>query len=321
MSRNCCLATLYFVLFAGCNVVSLFAETASVDTLFKVSRAENLYGKGVHAFFDKNYSGAIDLLTQTEQLGSEDPRPYYFLALAHSRLKHNDKADEYFKKAAQFEWEGQAVRDYNVSEALRRIQGNERLHIERYRTQAKLDWQKSEKRRREMLYAKENANEKRILSEIAGHPVVLAPFGAQSIDPLKTGKKIDVPLLDDSNSKPKTELPQVNPVLSPDNTEKSKPGDEVILTKDENENKKEEQNNDEENKNEENKEDDVKDEKNTGDDPFNSSDNQTMNSEDKESSEDKDVAAADESENSTKDENKKEDENEKEESEDDDPFK
>lgn len=323
MSRNCCLATLCFVLFAGCNVVSLFAETASVDTLFKVSRAENLYGKGVHAFFDKNYSGAIDLLAQAEQLGSEDPRPYYFLALAHSRLKHNDKADEYFKKAAQFEWEGQAVRDYNVSEALRRIQGNERLHIERYRTQAKLDWQKSEKRRREMLYAKENANEKRILSEIAGHPVVVAPFGAQSIDPLKTGKKIDVPLLDDSNSKPKTELPQVNPVLSPDNTEnntednteKSKPDDEVILTKDENENKKEEQNNDEENKNEENKEDDVKDEKNTGDDPFNSSDNQTMNSEDK------DVAAADESENSTKDENKKEDENEKEESEDDDPFK
>jgi tetratricopeptide (TPR) repeat protein len=216
MSRNYFWATLSFVLFTCCNIVSLFGVTE-----FKVSRSESLYGKGVHAFFDKDYEGAISLLTQAEQLGSEDPRPYYFLALSHFRLKQNDKADDYFKKAARFEWEGQSVRDYDVSGALRRIQGNERLHVERYRHQAKLDWQHAEKRKRDILYANEKANEKRILTEMAKHPVVMVPFGAQSIDPLGTGKKIEVQILEGSDSKPKKELPQINettPSNSPENT-------------------------------------------------------------------------------------------------------
>jgi hypothetical protein len=258
MSRNCFLATLCFVLWVSCNVALLFA-----DTLFKVSRSEHLYGKGVHAFFDKDYSGAIDLLTQAEQLGSEDPRPYYFLALAHSRLKHNDKANEYFKKAAQFEWEGQAARDYNVSEALRRIQGNERLNIERYRTQAKLDWQKMEKRKRDILYAKEKNNEKRILTEMAKHPVAVVPFGAQSIDPLKTGKKIEVLLSNDSDSLPKTESPKVNTTAASDDEEKSKSTEKTTLTKDDKEKENEDEN---ENKNKE--EDEKEKEKSEDDDPF-----------------------------------------------------
>jgi tetratricopeptide (TPR) repeat protein len=221
------------VFFVGNNVVSLFADTWS-----DVNRSENLYGKGVHAFFDKNYSETINLLTQVEQLGSEDPRPYYFLALAHSRLKHNDKAAGYFKKAAQFEWEGQAVRDYNVSEALRRIQGKERLNVERYRVQAKLNWQNAEKRKRDILYTREKNNEKRILTNMATqHPVVVVPFGAQSIDPLKTGKKIEVLLSNDSDTQPKKESTKINTTTPPDDTEKSRPNDETNLKKDDKENK------------------------------------------------------------------------------------
>jgi tetratricopeptide (TPR) repeat protein len=263
MSRNCFLATLCFVLFVGNNVVLLSAET--LDTLFKVSRSENLYGKGVHAFFDRDYSGTIDLLTQAEQLGSEDPRPYYFLALAHSRLKQNDKADEYFKQAAQFEWEGQAVRDYNVSESLRRIQGNERLNLERYRTQAKLDWQNAEKQKHDILYAKERTDEKRILTEMAKHPVVVAPFGAQSIDPLKTGKKIEIPLSNDFVSQPKTESLKVHTIASTnDDTEKSKPVEETTLSKNEKENDEKEN---KENTNDTNEKKNEKEES-EDDDPF-----------------------------------------------------
>ncbi|MDR2116595.1 MAG: hypothetical protein LBP87_09475 [Planctomycetaceae bacterium] len=227
MSGNYFLATLSFVLFTCCNIVSLLG-----DTEFKVSRSESLYGKGVHAFFDKDYEGTIGLLTQAEQLGCEDPRPYYFLALAHFRLKHDDKADDYFKKAARFEWEGQSVRDYNVSESLRRIQGNERLHVERYRNQAKSDWQHAEKRKRDILYANEKADEKRILTEMSKHPVVVVPFGAQSIDPLGTGEKIEVRILDEaSDSKPKKELPQTKetlPANTDNNTENTKSDDKQI---------------------------------------------------------------------------------------------
>lgn len=281
MSRNCFLATLSFILFTCCNIISLFG-----DTEFKASRSESLYGKGVHAFFDKDYAGAIDLLAQAEQLGSEDPRPYYFLALAHFRLKHNDKADDYFKKAARFEWEGQSVRDYNVSEALRRIQGNGRLHVERYRNQAKLDWQQAEKRKRDILYAKEKADEKRILTEMAKHPVVVVPFGAKSIDPLGTGKKIEVQILEDSDSKPKQELSPINENSPPNNTENVKSDDEKIS-------------------------DTPKDE----DDPFGTSDDQNNQNTENEKNETDNMTAPDHSDNNTeKDENKKEEAE-------DDPFK
>lgn len=289
MSGNCFLTTLSFVLVVCCHVVSLFG-----DTEFKVNRSESLYGKGVHAFFDKDYAGAVGLLAQAEQLGSEDPRPYYFLALAHFRLKHNDKADDYFKKAARFEWEGQSARDYNVSEALRRIQGNERLHVERYRNQAKLDWQQAEKRKRDILYANEKAVEKRILTEMSKHPVAVVPFGAKSIDPLGTGKKIEVPNLNDLDSEPKKELPETNETAPSNSIGNTKSDDKKM---DDTPNEKEEE------------------------DPFGNSNDQN-NKTDDEKNETNNMTSSDNNSDNNNNDNSKEDENKKEESDDDDdPFK
>ncbi|MDR2756276.1 MAG: tetratricopeptide repeat protein [Planctomycetaceae bacterium] len=292
MSGNYFWATLSFVLFTCCHVVSLFGVTE-----FKVSHSENLYGKGVHTFFDKDYAETIKLLTQVEQLGSEDPRPYYFLALAHSRLKQNDKAVDYFKKAARLERKGQSVRDYNVSEALRRIQGNERLHVERYRNQAKLDWQQAEKRKRDILYANEKADEKRILTEIAKHPVVVAPFGAQSIDPLGTGKKIEVPILEASDSQPKKELSPAEETVPSNSTENTNSDDK---------------------KSDDKKSDDKKVSDTTKDDenPFDNSNDQNNQNTDDEKNETNNMTTSEHSDN-----NSKKDENKKEEEEEDDPFK
>ncbi|MDR0338564.1 MAG: hypothetical protein LBI18_15945 [Planctomycetaceae bacterium] len=288
MSGHCFLTTLSFVLFSCCHIISLFGHTE-----FKVNRSESLYGKGVHVFFDKDYAGAVGLLTQVEQLGSEDPRPYYFLALAHFRLKHNDKADDYFKKAAQFEWEGQSVRDYNVSEALRRIQGNERLHVERYRNQAKLDWQRTEKRKRDILYANDKAAEKRILAEMSKHPVAVVPFGAQSIDPLGTGKKIEVPISDRLDSEPKKDLPETNQTVPSENIEDKKSDDKksVSVPKEQEE-----------------------------DDPFGDSNDQSNKTENEKNETNKTMTSSENSDDNNNS-NNKEDENKKEESEDDDPFK
>jgi hypothetical protein len=290
MSGNRFLTTLSFVLFVCCNVVLLFG-----DTEFKVNRSENLYGKGVHAFFDKDYAGAVDLLTQAEQLGSEDPRPYYFIALAHFRLKQNDKADDYFKKAARFEWEGQAVRDYYVSEALRRIQGNERLHVERYRNQAKLDWQHAEKRKRDILYANEKSVEKRILTEMSKHPVAVVPFGAKSIDPLGTGKKIEVPIADVDSNKPKKELPETDETAPSNNTGNTKSDDKKIAETPQEKEENDPFANDQNNKTEDSKTENENNEMNKT-----SSDNSDNNNNN----------------NNNKDENKKEESDD-----DDDPFK
>lgn len=152
----------------------------------KENQAELLYGKGVHAFFDGDYRESLQLLGQVEKLGSEDPRPYYFMALAYHRMKQDDKADEFFRKAARFEWVGQAMRDYKVSDALRRIQGAERLYVEMYRKQAKIDWQKEEKVRQQEKYGLQKTRDKDVLNALAQSFVGTAPFGARSVDPFRT---------------------------------------------------------------------------------------------------------------------------------------
>ncbi|MGL4593479.1 MAG: hypothetical protein ACRCUY_01980 [Thermoguttaceae bacterium] len=178
-----------FMLVAAFILSALFTDLSQKSVCAAVfasdTEAESLYGKAVHAFFDQNYRESVQLLTQVEKLGSEDPRPYYFMALAHQRMKKEDKADIYFKKAAQLEQEGETKRDYDVSNALKRIQGKERLGIEKYRKEAKLEFQNREDRRKTAKYAnnkQDGLDVVRTMSKYVGQ----APFGAISIDPLRT---------------------------------------------------------------------------------------------------------------------------------------
>lgn len=164
------------------------------DVFAKENEAESLYGKGVHAFFDADYRGAIKTLTKVEELGSEDPRPYYFLALSYHRLGKSDEAEATFKTAAKLEWEGRSARDFDVSNALKRVQGKERLYVESFRRQAKLDWEKADQNRQEEKYGQEQIESKSILAKLAkgselpppepSRFIGVAPFGARSIDPL-----------------------------------------------------------------------------------------------------------------------------------------
>ncbi|MDR0871127.1 MAG: hypothetical protein LBN39_10090 [Planctomycetaceae bacterium] len=165
--------------------VLLFCSAAVIgaEQFAEQNLAEELYGRGVHAFFDSNYKGSIELLSKAEQLGSTDPRAYFYLALSGLRLNKRGDADAYFKKAAQLEQEGKSARDYNVSAAISRIQGVERLLVERYRRQAKQNWENTEKKRKELMYAAEKAKDEAIVKSVGKAPVATAPFGARSIDP------------------------------------------------------------------------------------------------------------------------------------------
>src|SRR5258706_15852426 len=46
---------------------------------------DDLYGRGVHAYFSHRYPEANDLLSQAITSGSKDARAYYFRALAQNR--------------------------------------------------------------------------------------------------------------------------------------------------------------------------------------------------------------------------------------------
>ena len=129
----------------------LFAAVPVADEV------DHIYGKGVHAFFDQNYGEAVAILSQADELRSNDPRTYYFMGLAYLRQKKNELADQSFKKAAVLEFSGRSIRDYSVSESLRRIQGTERLHIEQIRSEERINAQKREQQIREARYGADNA--------------------------------------------------------------------------------------------------------------------------------------------------------------------
>ncbi|MDR2761797.1 MAG: hypothetical protein LBB88_04270 [Planctomycetaceae bacterium] len=161
----------------------------SADEFTITNEAEILYGREVHAFFDGNYNEAIRIFDKVEYLESDDPRPYFFAALAKYRLdKNSEEADKYFKKAAQLEWESKGAREYDIPEALRRIQGNERLHVEKYRTQAKINWQKTKTIRDKIKYGQQSENDKKIIADVSKGFVSTAEFGASSPDPLHNDK-------------------------------------------------------------------------------------------------------------------------------------
>lgn len=90
-----------------------------------------LYGRGVHAYFSRDYRQAYELLTEAIRNQTNDPRVYYFRGLALRRLGRPDEAREDFQKGAELELTGGEA--YSVARALERIQGAERAVLEEQR--------------------------------------------------------------------------------------------------------------------------------------------------------------------------------------------
>ena len=228
MGKKISVLTLVLVLIGG------MSAQASGNVFAVENEAEALYGRGVHAFFSDDYQETVHLLAEVEKLGSQDPRPYFFIALAQRRLGKNEEAEKNFKKAARLEWEGRAARDYKVSEALRRIQGNERLFVEKYRTQARLEWQKTEKRRQEILFGERKARDREIMATLAKPVVGTAPFGANSVNPFGTISPVEKAVSEAAQATKETEEPatEVEPKVSTTKTDKAEDDDPFGMSED-----------------------------------------------------------------------------------------
>ena len=97
-----------------------------------------LYGKGVHAYFANRPWVALDHFNTAIDNGSQDPRAHYFRGLTYLQLGDEGSADSDFCVAAALET-ADSNEFYDVSRALERIQGRQRLVIERYRMQGRLE--------------------------------------------------------------------------------------------------------------------------------------------------------------------------------------
>jgi len=94
------------------------------------------YGDGVHAYFAGDYHRAYEDLSQAIEAGTNDPRAYYFRGLAALRQGRGDEAEADFTTGADRESEGLGA--WPVGRSLERIQGPDRLRLERHRTRARV---------------------------------------------------------------------------------------------------------------------------------------------------------------------------------------
>lgn len=94
------------------------------------------YGQGVHAYFAGDYQRSYDDLSQAIVAGTQDPRAYYFRGLAALRLGRLDEAEADFSSGADREMTQSG--DWRVGRSLERVQGVDRLRLERHRTRAKI---------------------------------------------------------------------------------------------------------------------------------------------------------------------------------------
>lgn len=90
---------------------------------------------GMRLFFEGKYQQSLQSLTQQIGQGNLDARVHYFRGLANGRTGKLAAAQADFKYAAMLELNGGG---YGVGEALQRVQGSERLMLEKYRTMARL---------------------------------------------------------------------------------------------------------------------------------------------------------------------------------------
>lgn len=95
-----------------------------------------LYGEGMKAYYAGNHRVAHDTFTQAIEAGSKDPRCYYFRGLSDLRLGREPDAKLDFTKGAELEAIDFDV-FFNVSGALQRVQGADRLMLEKYRAEGR----------------------------------------------------------------------------------------------------------------------------------------------------------------------------------------
>lgn len=115
---------------SACGVV--LAAQPTIDSLALASA----YGSGVHAYFSGNYERSYDDLSHAIEAGSLDPRAYYFRGLSALKLGRVDEAEADFAQGSTQETEGAGA--WPVSRSLERVQGPERLQLERHRMRARV---------------------------------------------------------------------------------------------------------------------------------------------------------------------------------------
>ena len=122
----------------------------------------DLYGRGVHAYFEGEFDAAHKLLSDAIEQKTQDPRCYYFRGAVYTRLGRPDQATKDFEEGARLE-ALDVQKTYPVNRSLQRVQGKVRITLEVHRQQARLELRKYEEKRRRIRYETLKAAEQDVL--------------------------------------------------------------------------------------------------------------------------------------------------------------
>jgi tetratricopeptide (TPR) repeat protein len=114
------------LLLLGLLAVSQTATGQENDILSRI------YGSGVHAYHNRDYTQAHAKFSTAIDGGSMDPRAYYFRGLTYQKLGRAEQAQRDFARAADLELRDGDLADV-VSRALTRVQGPGRHALETVR--------------------------------------------------------------------------------------------------------------------------------------------------------------------------------------------
>jgi hypothetical protein len=129
--RSRCWAWLGLVCLAGAGPVC--TATLAGDESLAVA---NAYGVGVHAYFDCDYQGSYDAMTAAIEAGTNDPRAYYYRGLAAAKLGRDSEVEADFAEGANRE--ATTAGSMAISRSLERVQGADRLRLEKFRARARV---------------------------------------------------------------------------------------------------------------------------------------------------------------------------------------
>ena len=129
--RSRCWAWLGLVCLAGVGPVC--PRTFAGDESLAVA---NAYGVGVHAYFDCDYQGSYDAMTAAIEAGTSDPRAYYYRGLAAAKLGRDSEVEADFAEGANRE--ATTAGSMAISRSLERVQGADRLRLEKFRARARV---------------------------------------------------------------------------------------------------------------------------------------------------------------------------------------
>jgi hypothetical protein len=156
------------------------------------------YGSGVHNFYERDYFQAMSDLSAAIDGGTRDPRAYYYRGLVHQNLGNSAAAQRDMQKGAELE-SADVNQFYPVGKSLERVQGSQRLALERYRALARAQAHERQVRRDAARYEQLRRAESQVLRQapLGPPPAPLRPAAgvapAAATAPIQPGPAAPTP--------------------------------------------------------------------------------------------------------------------------------